>query len=77
VKSYVYPVVIETDEDVWRAFVPELESKGAATWGHTREEALKGAGRSATSLWVRPTFKRWSNWSSRNCWRLAGPYLQA
>jgi len=21
--------------------VPELESKGAATWGHTKEEALK------------------------------------
>jgi predicted RNase H-like HicB family nuclease len=41
VKSYVFPVVIEPDEDVWRAFVPELESKGAATWGHTREEALK------------------------------------
>lgn len=40
-KSYVFPVVIEPDEDVWRAFVPELESKGAATWGHTREEALK------------------------------------
>ena len=39
--SYVFPVVIEHDEDVWRAYVPELESKGAATWGHTREEALK------------------------------------
>jgi len=41
VNSYVFPVVIEHDEDVWRAYVPELESKGAATWGHTREEALK------------------------------------
>jgi predicted RNase H-like HicB family nuclease len=41
VKSYVFPVVIEPDEDVWRAYVPELESKGAATWGHTKEEALK------------------------------------
>ena len=40
-KSYVFPVVIEPDEDVWRAFVPELESKGAATWGYTKEEALK------------------------------------
>ena len=40
-KSYVFPVVVEPDEDVWRAYVPELESKGAATWGHTREEALK------------------------------------
>jgi predicted RNase H-like HicB family nuclease len=41
VKSYVFPVAIERDEDVWRAYVPELESKGAATWGYTREEALK------------------------------------
>jgi predicted RNase H-like HicB family nuclease len=40
-KSYVFPVVIEADEDVWRAYVPELESRGAATWGHTKEEALK------------------------------------
>jgi predicted RNase H-like HicB family nuclease len=40
-KSYVFPVVIEPDEDVWRAYVPELESRGGATWGHTKEEALK------------------------------------
>jgi len=41
VKSYVFPVVVEPDEDVWRAYVPELEAKGAATWGNTRDEALK------------------------------------
>jgi predicted RNase H-like HicB family nuclease len=40
-KSYVFPVVLEPDEDVWRAYVPELESRGAATWGPTREEALR------------------------------------
>ncbi len=40
-KSYIFPVVLEQDEDVWRAYVPELESKGAATWGKTKEEALK------------------------------------
>jgi predicted RNase H-like HicB family nuclease len=40
-RSYVFPVVVEPDEDVWRAFVPELESKGAATWGHSKEEALR------------------------------------
>jgi predicted RNase H-like HicB family nuclease len=40
-KSYVFPVVIEPDEDVWRAYAPELESSGVATWGHTEEEALK------------------------------------
>jgi predicted RNase H-like HicB family nuclease len=40
-KSYVFPVVIQPDEDVWRAYVPSLEEKGAATWGHTQEEALR------------------------------------
>ena len=40
-KSYLLRVVVEPDEDVWRAYVPELESKGAATWGHTRDEALR------------------------------------
>jgi len=40
-KSFVFPVEIEPDEDVWRAYVPGLEAKGAATWGHTREEALR------------------------------------
>ncbi len=24
---------------MWRAYIPELEAKLAATWGHTREEA--------------------------------------
>jgi predicted RNase H-like HicB family nuclease len=41
VKSYLFRVVVEKDEDVWRAWVPELESRGAATWGHTRDEALR------------------------------------
>ena len=40
-KSYLFPVVLEPDEDVWRAFVPDLEARGAATWGKTREEALR------------------------------------
>lgn len=40
-KSYVLPVVLEPDEDVWRAYVPELESRGAATWGNSKEEALR------------------------------------
>jgi predicted RNase H-like HicB family nuclease len=41
VKSYVFKVVIEPDEDAWHARVPELESRGAATWGSTKEEALR------------------------------------
>lgn len=40
-KSYVFRAVVEPDEDRWRAYVPELESRGAATWGTTKDEALK------------------------------------
>lgn len=40
-KSYVFPVVVEADGEAWRAYVPDLEEKGAATWGHTKDEALK------------------------------------
>lgn len=40
-KSYIFPVTVERDENAWRAFVPSLEAKGAATWGNTREEALR------------------------------------
>ncbi len=39
--SYIFPVVLEPDEDVWRAYIPDLEAQGAATWGHTKEEALR------------------------------------
>src|SRR4051794_18541796 len=41
--TYAFKVVVEPDEDRWRAYVPELEHLGAATWGHTREEALTRA----------------------------------
>ena len=40
-KTYVFRVVIESDEDGWFACCPLLEKQGAATWGHTQEEALK------------------------------------
>ena len=48
-KFYTFKVVLERDkwpdepeeEAVWRAYVPALEEKGAATWGYTPEEALK------------------------------------
>ncbi len=40
-KTYVFRVVVEPDEDRWSAICPMLESQGAATWGHTREEAVK------------------------------------
>lgn len=38
--TYTFNIVVEPDEDRWRAYCPVLESEGAATWGHTREEAL-------------------------------------
>ncbi len=40
-KSYAFRVIVEPDEDRWHAYCPVLEERGAATWGHTREEALK------------------------------------
>jgi predicted RNase H-like HicB family nuclease len=38
---YTFRVVLEPDDDRWLAYCPLLESRGAATWGSTREEALK------------------------------------
>ncbi len=48
-KSYTFKVVLEQDkwpdqpdeEAVWRAYIPALRSRGAASWGHTRQEALE------------------------------------
>ena len=38
--TYTFRIVVEPDEDRWRAYAPALEAQGAATWGYTREEAL-------------------------------------
>jgi len=40
-KTYTFKVVVEPDEDRWFAYCPALQKYGAATWGTTREEALK------------------------------------
>jgi predicted RNase H-like HicB family nuclease len=48
-KTYAFKVVLEKDKwpdepdekAVWRAYIPILEHKGAATWGYTKEEAIK------------------------------------
>ena len=40
-KTYIFKVVLEPDEDRWSAHCPALFPQGAATWGNTREEALK------------------------------------
>jgi predicted RNase H-like HicB family nuclease len=39
VTTYTFKVVVEPDEDRWRAYCPALEAQGAATWGCTRDEA--------------------------------------
>jgi predicted RNase H-like HicB family nuclease len=41
VTTYMFRVVVEPDEDRWRAYCPALEAQGASTWGHTHEEALQ------------------------------------
>jgi predicted RNase H-like HicB family nuclease len=38
-KSYLFRVVVEPDEDRWHAYCPALDKYGAATWGYTKEEA--------------------------------------
>ena len=40
-KTYVFRVKIEPDEEGWRAFYPPLEELGASTWGESQEVALK------------------------------------
>jgi predicted RNase H-like HicB family nuclease len=40
-KTYIFSVALEPDEDVWRAYIPDLEAQGAATWGHSADEALR------------------------------------
>jgi predicted RNase H-like HicB family nuclease len=41
IKTYIFSVIIEPDEDRWFAYCPILENRGAATWGYTKEEAIK------------------------------------
>jgi predicted RNase H-like HicB family nuclease len=39
--TYTFKAVVEPDEDCWHAYCPALAAYGAATWGGTREEALR------------------------------------
>jgi predicted RNase H-like HicB family nuclease len=41
VTTYTFKVVVEPDADAWHAYCPALVAYGAATWGETREEALR------------------------------------
>jgi predicted RNase H-like HicB family nuclease len=40
-KTYVFRVVIEPDEERWSAYCPALLKYSAVTWGNTQAEALK------------------------------------
>jgi predicted RNase H-like HicB family nuclease len=40
-KTYVFRVVVEPDEDRWSAYCPALQHYAAVTWGRTQEEALQ------------------------------------
>jgi predicted RNase H-like HicB family nuclease len=40
-RTYTFKVVVEPDEDRWFAHCPILAQYGAATWGHTQEEAFR------------------------------------
>ncbi len=40
-KTYTFKVVVEPDDNRWFAYCPILEPRGAATWGYSKEEALK------------------------------------
>lgn len=49
VKTYAFRVVLEKDKwpdepdekAVWRAYIPSLEHRGAASWGDTKKDALE------------------------------------
>lgn len=41
VKTYIFRVIVELDDDRWAAYCPALLHQGASTWGYTKEEALK------------------------------------
>jgi len=40
-KHYSFAVIVEPDEDRWRAYFPLLERHGAATWAESQDEALR------------------------------------
>ena len=40
-KTYAFRVVVDPDENRWRAYCPALPSYGASTWGATKAEAYE------------------------------------
>ena len=63
-KTYAFKVVLEKDKwpdepdakAVWRAYIPALERKGAASWGYTEKEALENL-KNAVDLLVEYLFE--------------------
>jgi len=41
VKTYLFKVVVERDDEGWLAYAPSLKSQGASAWGETSEQALE------------------------------------
>lgn len=64
-KTYSFKVVLEKDKwpddpdekAVWRAYIPALEHKGAASWGYTEKEALENL-KNAVDLLVEHLLER-------------------
>jgi len=40
-ESYTFRVVVEPDGERWHAYCPALVRQGGATWGYTKQEAVK------------------------------------
>lgn len=49
-RSYVFRVRVERDGRRWHAVCPALERHGGATWGRTREEAIRHIAEVATMI---------------------------
>lgn len=72
-RTYVFKVVVEPDEDQWHAYCPVLEDKGGATWGYTKEEALENISE-VVEMIIEETLKtmieRQAKWTEQDLKRL-------
>ena len=68
-KTYTFRVVVEPDEDRWFAYCPVLEDKGGATWGYTKEEALKNI-REVVEMTVESMIEKQAKWNEDDLKRL-------
>lgn len=40
-KTYLFKVVVEADDDAFIAYCPALKDLGATTWGETEQDAVR------------------------------------